>query len=224
MLEILDLQVQYGNKKILNGLSFDVHEGEIVGILGKNGAGKTTALKAIVGMKEYVGGEINYDKNLVIGYVPEKPEIYEYLTGYDFLRALGMLRNVDDEGIKAVEEWIGKYLELPNLNALISTLSKGNLEKIILFQAIIGFPEILVLDEPFTGLDAQSFVGAKQLLRDYANQNKMVILSTHVVEMCAQLCNRVVMLNDGFSYDHINLEESQSLESKICTLESLLRI
>lgn len=215
-----NIQIKYGDKIVVDNLSFDIGAEEILGILGKNGTGKTTLLSAIVGLKSVSKGRIllsDDEKN--IGFSPDNSESYEYLTGKEFLTVLSDLKNFSKKDLEELIKWISNFITLPDLNLPLSILSKGNLEKIIFIQSFINYPKILILDEPFSGFDTESVVGAKKVLLEYSKKGNSIILSTHILEMCAQICNKVIILDD-IGGETIIFNEKSTLEEKIELLEN----
>lgn len=223
-MEVSNLQVKYGKDIIVENLSFHVKEKEIIGIIGKNGVGKTTLLNTVAGLKEFSKGYISLlSDETNIGFCPESSDVYDYLTGREFLEVLSDLKKFPQKELEELKTWISYYINMPDLEVPLSILSKGNLEKVIFIQSFINYPKILILDEPFSGFDTMSFIGAKKLLLEYSKRGNSIILSTHIIEMCAQICDKVIILNNKNDIDIIVLNNKNNLETKIKLLESKIQ-
>ena len=218
MLQVQNVRISYNTNEVLHDLSFQGKNGEILGILGKNGVGKTTLLNAIVGLKKIDAGSIITD-NKNIGYVPEQQGIYEYLKGQELIEIVADLKNVTKQDVNVLMQELSAYIIFPNLKQLVSNYSKGNREKIIFVLALLGWPEILVMDEPFAGFDPESILGAKRYLQKYNNQGRLIIFSTHILELAAQLCHRVLIILSRDKSIIIELNKDDTLEQRIKILE-----
>lgn len=207
MIRIEGLSKRYGSTEALKGLSFEVPRGQVVGFLGPNGAGKSTTMRILAGSVMPTGGTAHVgDVNVVaepvkarrlIGYLPENNPLYEEMMVVDFLRfvaeARGVERGLRSARIKSAVERCG----LGNvLGKDIGQLSKGYRQRVGLAQAILHEPDLLILDEPTTGLDPNQIVEIRQLIRDLGRE-KTVILSTHVLSEVQSTCSRVLIINDG---------------------------
>ena len=197
-----------GSGKGITDLSIHVKPGDLYAFIGHNGAGKTTALKAIVGIHEFDGGEIYIDGISIkedalackrkLAYIPDNPDLYEYLTGIQYLNFVA-----DVFGIAADvrEERIATYADAfeitPSLGDLISTYSHGMRQKLAIISALIHEPRLLVLDEPFVGLDPKAAVTVKGYMRELCARGGAVFFSTHVLEVAERLCNKVAIVKDG---------------------------
>lgn len=208
ILELKNLKKNFGGKEVLKGVDLQVKRGEIIGYIGANGAGKSTTVKIMLGIVDgYEGDVIIFDKNIKdtkgeykkkIGYVPEVSEVYESLTAMEYLNFIGQLYDLDME----ISTQKGK--ELMNLfgieeysNTRISTFSKGMRQKLILISSIIHNPDILFLDEPLSGLDANSVMVVKELLEILAKEGKTIFYSSHIMDVVEKISHRIVLLNDG---------------------------
>lgn len=218
MLQVQNVRISYNTNEVLRDLSFQGKNGEILGILGKNGVGKTTLLNAIVGLKKIDAGSIITD-NKNIGYVPEQQGIYDYLKGQELIEIVADLKNVTKQDVNVLMQELSAYIIFPNLKQLVSNYSKGNREKIIFVLALLGWPEILVMDEPFSGFDPESILGAKRYLQKYNNQGRLIIFSTHILELAAQLCHRVLIILSRDKSMIIELNKDDTLEQRIKILE-----
>ncbi|ABR57027.1 ABC transporter ATP-binding protein [Methanococcus aeolicus] len=196
----------YGNKLALNNLSFNVKKGEIFGLLGHNGAGKTTTLRIISGIIDNYNGEVLINGN--IGYLPEERGLYKDEKVKDILKFFGELHDIPTSKLK---EQIDYYLNKLNVsqykNSKIKTLSKGNQQKIQFIVSIIHNPDIIILDEPFTGLDIVNLNLIKDIIYGLKEQGKTIILSTHQLEKIERFCDRILILKEGKAVKYGRLDE-----------------
>ena len=209
MLEVKHLTKTYkGGKTAVADLSLRVHPGDIYGFIGHNGAGKTTTIKSIVGIHDFDSGEILIDGTSVrtqslackkvTAYIPDNPDIYEYLTGIQYLNFLADIWQVSaaerEERIRAEAEDFGIYSVLGDL---VSTYSHGMRQKLAIIGALIHEPKLLVLDEPFVGLDPEASLLLKGKMRALCEKGSAIFFSTHVLEVAEKLCNRIAVISDG---------------------------
>ena len=213
MLQTQRLTKHYGALVGIQDVSFDVRPGEVLGLLGPNGSGKSTTVKILTGLLRPTGGEVRLDGRdvlagldkykAIIGYVPEEPHLYSYLTGPEYLRLVGRLRGLADAPLN---DKIDRFLQLLGIYddryQTLSSYSKGMRQKILIAAAVLHNPRIVVLDEPFSGLDVTSARVLKSFVRSLADQGKMVVFSSHVLEVVEQVCSRVVILKDGRIVGH----------------------
>ncbi len=209
MLEIKNLTKIYkGGKTAVDNLSLTVRAGDIYGFIGHNGAGKTTTIKAVVGIHDCDKGEIRVDGKDVrtqslackkaMAYIPDNPDIYEYLTGIQYLNFLADIYQVPAgermERIRREAEDFGIYSVLGDL---ISTYSHGMRQKLALTGALIHEPKLLVLDEPFVGLDPEASLLLKRKMHAFCEKGSAIFFSTHVLEVAEKLCNRIAVISGG---------------------------
>ncbi|UYP44284.1 Trehalose/maltose import ATP-binding protein MalK [Candidatus Lokiarchaeum ossiferum] len=208
MLKAENISKSFENVHAVNDLSFEIKKGEIYGLLGPNGAGKTTTIKMILGLLEPDQGEISVlglhpERDEIelknrIGYVSEEPLIYKSLTPKELFNFIASIRKLDGE---KVTKKLAEYLE--GLNAveyyerLISTLSRGNKQKIQIIAAILHDPQLLILDEPLAGLDAKSVKVVKEILELHTQRGGSVLFSTHIMEVAEDLCDVIGIVNQG---------------------------
>jgi len=208
MLQARGLSKRYGGLLALDRVSFELHPGEIVGYLGPNGSGKSTTVNLVVGLLEPSAGAISlngislsddpvaYKRH--IGYVPEEPYLYTHLTAGEYLMLVGRMRRMSETEL---EERVSKLLGLFQLHdsryRTMSAYSKGMRQRVLLAAALLHNPDLLVLDEPFSGLDVNAGLLFRALLVLLAAQGKMVLFSTHRFDMVERLCSRVVFLSAG---------------------------
>ena len=217
MLEVRLLTKFYDHIRAVHDVSFTIEPGEILGYLGPNGAGKSTTVKILTGMLEPSQGQILYGGKSVfddftafqrrIGYLPEEAHVYPHLSGREYLQLIGRLRGIRR---KILEPRMDGFLRLFSLwddrDAPLSSYSKGMRQKILLSAALLHNPDVLILDEPFSGLDVTSALVLRSLLRALAEQGKIVLYSSHVLEVVEKVCSKVLILNKGevVAYDSIN--------------------
>ncbi|NLB49091.1 MAG: ABC transporter ATP-binding protein [Erysipelotrichia bacterium] len=233
MLVIENLTKSYGNKKAVDDLSLHIKPGEIYGFIGHNGAGKTTTLRNIAGVLNFDKGRILINgcsiaeqpleckKNLA--YIPDNPDLYDFMTGIKYLNFIA-----DIFGIPANErqEAIRKYGDLfeltKNLADPIATYSHGMKQKLALISALIHQPSLILMDEPFVGLDPKSSHGLKKLMREHCDRGGAIFFSTHVLEVAEKLCDKVAIIKNGRLVKEGTMEEvkgDDSLEEVFLELE-----
>jgi len=228
MLEARGLSKRYGGFLALDRVDFQVRRGEILGYLGPNGSGKSTTVNTVVGLIDPSGGSLWMDGAPIaddpigykrrIGYVPEEPHLYTHLTAIEYLMLVGRLRGLSEQSLgekipallKLLLLWESRY-------ATMAAYSKGMRQRVLFAAALMHNPDLLVLDEPFSGLDVTASLLFRTLLRMYAAGDRMVLFSTHRFDMVEKLCSRVVILSKGriaAEYDMaaFRSNESRSLE------------
>ncbi|MGM9643665.1 MAG: ABC transporter ATP-binding protein [Eubacteriales bacterium] len=233
MLKIEHLTKIYGDKKAVDDLSIHIRPGEIYGFIGHNGAGKTTTLKACCGILQYDSGEITVDGISVkqdpikckskIAYIPDTPDLYEFMTGIQFLNFVA-----DVFGVGAAErkERIDKYssaFEITgDLGSPISAYSHGMKQKLAIISALIHEPRLIIMDEPFVGLDPKATHLLKEIMRDMCAKGSAIFFSTHVLEVAEKLCDKVAIIKGGKLMRSGTMEEVKgdtSLEEVFLDLE-----
>lgn len=227
MLEIKHLTKRYkGEKAAVENLSLTVHTGDIYGFIGHNGAGKTTTIKSIVGIHGFDQGEIWIDgKNIckeslackkIMAYIPDNPDIYDYLTGIQYLNFVADMYEVPDVVRKErIQKEAEEFGILPALGDLVSTYSHGMKQKLAIIGAILHEPKLLILDEPFVGLDPEASVILKNKMRALCQRGSAIFFSTHVLEVAEKLCNRIALISKGklvLEGDTEEITKDQSLE------------
>lgn len=227
MLTIKNYTKTYNNgKKAVDNLSLEVKPGDLFAFIGHNGAGKSTTIKSIVGILPFTEGEIYVNdlsikehpvecKNL-IGYVPDNPDLYDSITGMQYLNFIGDIFKVSKEKRKEIIEKYAKMFELENdLNNYINSYSHGMKQKLVLISAFIHEPKLLVLDEPFVGLDPKATYLVKNVMKEFCNQGGAIFFSTHILEVAQKLCNKIAIIKQGkliVSGDMERVVATQSLE------------
>lgn len=208
ILELKDLKKNFSSKEVLKGVDLQVKKGEIIGYIGSNGAGKSTTVKIMLGIVDkYEGEVIIFGKNIKdtkgeyknkIGYVPEVSDLYESLTANEYLNFVGRLYDIDEDILTTKGIQLMKLFGIEEYaNTRISAFSKGMRQKLILISSIIHNPEILFLDEPLSGLDANTVMIVKELLEILATQGKTIFYSSHIMDVVEKISHRIVLLNDG---------------------------
>lgn len=231
ILEIIDLKKSFGEKQVLKGINLKINKGSIIGYIGPNGAGKSTTVKIIMGLVIGYTGEIrifgediskddgSYRKK--IGYVPEVPEIYDSLTGKEYLTFIAQLYDIDYDKADNKARKLMDILGIADVyEKRISSYSKGMKQKLILISSLIHDPEILFLDEPLSGLDANSVMIIKEILSYLAKEGKTIFYSSHIMEVVEKISDRIILINNGEIVADGNFEELKS-NYKESSLESI---
>ena len=208
MLKINGFGKLYGSKRAVSGLDLEVKAGEIFGFIGHNGAGKTTTIKSIVGILEFEEGDITVkgmsvktqpiDCKRVLAYIPDTPDLYEMLTGFKYINLIADFfqtpKVVRETGIK---RYADAFEMTERLGDPISSYSHGMKQKIAVIAALVHNPELLVLDEPFVGLDPNAAFTLKGIMREICEKGGAIFFSTHVLEVAEKLCDRIGIIRDG---------------------------
>ena len=208
MLKIVNLTKKYKDKKAVDNLSLEVKPGEIFGFIGHNGAGKTTTIKSIVGIHDFDEGDILIDgisikKDAItckkkIAYIPDNPDIYENLTGISYLNFVADVFEIDEKTRKEkIEKYANMFEIKDNLKDVISSYSHGMKQKLVIISSLIHSPKLLVLDEPFVGLDPKSTFLLKQIMKDMTKEKTAIFFSSHVLEVVEKLCDRIGIIKQG---------------------------
>ncbi|XRP96426.1 ABC transporter ATP-binding protein [Methanocaldococcus sp. 16A] len=202
---VKDLTKYFGDKKVLDKISFEVYEGEIFGLLGHNGAGKTTTLRILAGIiGEYAG---YVEINGKIGYLPEERGLYRDEKVVDVLKFFGELAGMErGEIAKSIDYWLNKLNISHYKNSKIKELSKGNQQKVQFIVSVIHNPDIVILDEPFSGLDVVNVKLLRNIIFELKNEGKAIVLSTHQLEKIERLCDRVLILKKGKAIHYGKIE------------------
>ncbi|MDD3999906.1 MAG: ABC transporter ATP-binding protein [Bacilli bacterium] len=219
MLEILNLSKSYlKGKKAVDNVSLKINAGEVFGFIGHNGAGKTTTIKCVVGILDFEEGEVFINgKSLVknpilckqeLAYIPDNPDLYEQMTGIQFLNFICDVYNISE---MQRNNGINKYADIfeikKNLGDTISTYSHGMKQKLTLISALVRKPKLLVLDEPFVGLDPKASYSVKQIMKEMCNEGTSVFFSTHVLEVAEKLCDHIAIIKAGKIVSYGTMEE-----------------
>ena len=205
---VKDLKMSFGTKEVLKGISLEIFRGQIIGYIGPNGAGKSTTVKILMGLVEGYSGEIrifgedisngNVEYKRKIGYVPETVEIYDNLTAYEYLTFIGEVYGL---GLEQVNKKAKKLMALLGIEEVyhsrISSYSKGMKQKLLIISSIIHNPDILFLDEPLSGLDANSVMVVKEILGELAALGKTIFYSSHIMDVVEKISSRIILINEG---------------------------
>ena len=228
MLNIQNLTKTYkGGKTAVKNLSLQVEPGDIYGFIGHNGAGKTTTIKAIVGITPFESGEIFVDGTSVkehpleckskIAYIPDNPDLYEYLTGIQYLNYIADIFQISKDNRETRIKNYSDAFELTGaLGDLISSYSHGMKQKLAIISALIHEPKLMILDEPFVGLDPKAALTLKNMMKDMCQKGSAIFFSTHVLDVAEKLCTKVAIIKNGelvISGDTDTLTQGESLES-----------
>ena len=225
MIEIKNVSKTYnGTKKALENITFNVNDGEIFAFIGHNGAGKTTTIKLIVGILDFESGEILINGKSIkefpieckkdIAYVPDNPDLYENMKAIDFINFICDMYNTP---LITRKENIAKYSKMfeieNNLNDDISSFSHGMKQKVALISALAHNPKVLIMDEPFVGLDPKAVYDMKELMKQMAKEGKTVLFSTHILDVAEKLCDRVAIIKNGKIVKTGNMKDVKGDES-----------
>lgn len=233
MLKIQHLTKMYGNKKAVDDLSLHICPGEIYGFIGHNGAGKTTTLKSVVGILQFEFGEILIDgKSIVknpleckreIAYIPDNPDLYDYMTGIKYLNFVSDIYGINE---KERNELIHKYSDIfeitGDLAQPIAAYSHGMKQKLAIISAWIHSPKLIIMDEPFVGLDPKASHLLKGMMREVCDNGGAIFFSTHVLEVAEKLCDKIAIIKGGKLIRSGTVEEvkgDDSLEEVFLELE-----
>lgn len=208
MLEVKNLTKRFRGLTAVDNVSFEIRHGEILGYLGPNGSGKSTTVKIITGLLDPSDGEVRlHGRTLVddpiafksrLGYVPEEPYLYTHLTGFEYLIFIARLRSIPYATALARAADLLRLFQLHDArNSPMTTYSKGMRQRVLLAAALLHDPELLILDEPFSGLDVNAALLLRGLLQVFAAEGKMILFSSHVLEVVEKVCSRVVILYKG---------------------------
>ena len=234
MIEIKNVTKKYGNNVAVNDMSFTVNDGEIFAFIGHNGAGKTTLIKAIVGIHDFDNGDILINGKSIktdtikckkeMAFVPDNPELYENMKAIDFINFICDMYEVD---LETREKNIKKYAKLfeidDKLNDTINSFSHGMKQKIALIAALAHDPKILIMDEPFVGLDPKAVFDVKEVMNEMIKEGKTIFFSTHILDVAEKLCSRVAIIKKGELVKVGSMKEikgDKSLEKVFLELEN----
>ena len=233
MLDISHLTKTYGDKKAVDDLSLHIAPGEIYGFIGHNGAGKTTTLKSVVGILQFDSGEITIDSHSIktepieckkrIAYIPDNPDLYEFMTGIQYLNFVADIFEVPAD---VRTERIGRYADAfelsGDLGSAVSSYSHGMKQKLAVISALIHEPKLVLMDEPFVGLDPKASHILKGIMRDICDAGGAIFFSTHVLEVAEKLCDKIAIIRGGKLVRSGTMEEvkgDDSLEDVFLELE-----
>ena len=233
MLRIEHLTKKYGEKKAVDDLSLHIEKGEIYGFIGHNGAGKTTTIKSVVGILDFDEGEIFIDGKSVkkdsleckrvIAYIPDNPDLYEFMTGLQYLNFISDIFGVEEKERKErIEKYSTAFEIKEDLASPISSYSHGMKQKLAIISALVHDPKLIIMDEPFVGLDPIASHLLKDIMREKCNEGGAIFFSTHVLEVAEKLCDKIAIIKGGKLIKSGTMEEvkgDSSLESVFLELE-----
>ena len=233
MVEIKGLCKSYDNKRVVDNLDLTINDGEIYGFIGHNGAGKTTTIKCLIGILSFEKGEILIDGLSIkdkpieckrkIAYIPDNPDLYNYMSGIDYLNFIGDVFNVaNEERVKRIDKYAGIFELTDSLANPISSYSHGMRQKLAIIAAWLHEPDLIVMDEPFVGLDPKASHDLKMMMREFCDNGGSIFFSTHVLEVAEKLCDKVAIIKQGDLIKSGTMEEvkgDSSLESVFLELE-----
>lgn len=236
IISIKGLRKSYGANQVLNGIDLDIYPGQVIGYIGPNGAGKSTTVRILIGLDAQFEGEVSLKGHSVksdalaikkiIGYVPEQAEMYEVLTPMEFLELVGSLHHMEKD---VLEERAKRMLSFFGLaehkDQRIDTFSKGMRQKVLLISGLIHNPEIIFLDEPLSGLDANSVIMVKEIIARLAAEGKTIFYSSHMMDIVEKVSDRIVLINQGQiiadgPFEALKAQSGNSLEQIFSSLTS----
>ena len=222
MLEARNLVKFYGRAAAVKDVSFVIRPYEVLGYLGPNGSGKSTTVHMITGLLDPSAGEILFDgqnikKDLVaykrrIGYVPELPQLYPFLSGLEYLQLIGRLRSLPQQRLNSrIENFLELFSMHPDRHVLISSYSKGMRQKILIAAALLHNPELIIFDEPLSGLDVTSALIFRNIVKALAAEGKLILYSSHVLEVVEKVCSHIIVLKKGVIVANDSVEGLRTL-------------
>ncbi len=233
MLNISHLTKTYGEKKAVDDLSLHIAPGEIYGFIGHNGAGKTTTLKSVVGILQFDSGEITIAGHSVkdeplackklLAYIPDNPDLYEFMTGIQFLNFVADIFEVPaDVRRERIDRYAAAFELSGDLASAISAYSHGMKQKLAVISALLHEPKLIIMDEPFVGLDPKASHTLKEIMRSICDAGGAIFFSTHVLEVAEKLCDKIAIIRNGSLIRSGTMEEvkgDDSLEDVFLELE-----
>jgi ABC-2 type transport system ATP-binding protein len=234
VIRIAGLRKSLGKKVVLQGIDLEVPSGQVIGYIGPNGAGKSTTVRILVGMDNRFDGEVqvagfslkeqSYEVKKRVGYVPEQTELYEVLTPREFLMLLGRLHRMPDEQTLERAERLLRFFGLGDqLDNRMDTFSKGMRQKVMIVSGLLHDPQILFLDEPLGGLDANAVIQVKEMLSELARQGKTIFYCSHLMDVVEKVSDRIVLIDQGKiiadgSFEDLKAGQEVSLEKWFANL------
>ena len=235
IIEIRNLQKIYDKKLVLKGIDLNITSGQIIGYIGPNGAGKSTTVKILCGLiSDFLGEVTIFGKDLrkqtleikkQVGYIPENAALYESLTPMEFMEFVGEMRGLGLEQTRVKADALMSLFEMkPHLNQRIATFSKGMRQKVLICSALLHNPDLIFMDEPLSGLDANSVIMVKEMLIHLAHEGKTIFYSSHLMDVVEKISDRIILIDQGKviadgSFDELNkLSHDENLEKMFTRL------
>ena len=235
IVQIHNLEKRYGKKKVLHGINLEIASGQIIGYIGPNGAGKSTTVKILCGLINDFEGDVKiFGKDLrtheleikqQVGYIPENAVLYESLTPMEFMEFIGEMRGLENEVCRSKAEALMNIFEMKsNLNQRIATFSKGMRQKVMICSALLHNPDLIFMDEPLSGLDANSVIMVKEMLTHLAREGKTIFYSSHLMDVVEKISDRIILIDQGKviadgSFEELNkLSNDENLEKMFTRL------
>lgn len=227
ILEIKDLYKSYGKKEVLKGLNLELKKGQIVGLIGKNGIGKSTTIDCVTGSKNYNSGEIyingeNIESNPIgikklFGYISSEPCLYETMTGYEYLSFIASVYGVKPDIYPKKVEELSKNFDLTenDLSSKIKGYSHGMKQKLSLISSLLHDPILWILDEPTVGLDIMVYHYLMKCMQDFVKNGNSILITSHNLDYIGKICNRVDIINNGIIYKSIDLDSNPEYRGKL---------
>ncbi len=208
MIELKGISKRYSALPVVSDVHFAVKPGEVLGYLGPNGAGKTTTIRMMAGLLKPTSGQILFEGRDIqadicaykrrLGYVPEQSEIYLHLSAYEYLFMVGRLRGLREKPLRGrIVEFMDTFGLQEDMHGALASFSKGMRQKVLISAALLHDPDVLLLDEPLSGLDVTTSLVVRDLIRALARENKIVIYSSHILEVAEKVCSKVIILHNG---------------------------
>jgi ABC-2 type transport system ATP-binding protein len=231
IIQVKQLRKNFGNKEVLCGIDMDVSAGQIIGYIGPNGAGKSTTVKIFCGLIDHFEGEVSiFGKDIRqhileikkrTGYIPENASLYEALTPIEFMEFIGEIRKIDKETVRLKTKSLMELFDMKAvINQRIATFSKGMRQKVLICSALLHNPELIFMDEPLTGLDANSVIMVKDVLEFLKSQGKTIFYSSHIMDVVEKISDRIIIIDTGRVIADGTFKELQS-KSGDSSLEKL---
>lgn len=225
IISIKDLSKSYGSKQVLNNISLDIYPGQVLGYIGPNGAGKSTTVKILCGLLSDFEGAVTVKGidlrqeplavKRIIGYVPELAELYEVLTASEFLELVAGLYNIDPAvATERIRKMLAAFGLEQQMHQRMDTFSKGMRQKVLLVSGLLHNPDILILDEPLSGLDANSVIIIKELISKLAAEGKTIFYCSHMMDVVEKVSDRIVLINNGVIVADGSFEELQASQGR----------
>lgn len=215
MITLSHISKSYNGKKVVDDLSFEMQEGELFALLGSNGAGKSTTIKMLLGLVKKDAGDVDLPEDMHIGYSPETPYFPPFLTGMEVLLYYGELQRLPRQELAEDCALLMELVGLENDKKKIRFYSKGMLQRLALAQALLGNPEILILDEPCAGLDAMGRIEMLELIGKLKGQGKTILMNSHILSDMEKVCDRGIIMKKGKvlrRFDRTDITKGHSLE------------